>query len=100
MNSLRFVQLPAFKRPSDRKILWRRHFSQLAEKKGGEGGKGGVGSKIIVTIHTGFATFTAFTSGILIKCQFLACHISVDGVTKSATSIEPHVSRHPQHRRP
>jgi hypothetical protein len=30
-----------------------------------------------------------FTPVVLIKCQFLASHISVDGVTKSATSIEP-----------
>jgi hypothetical protein len=48
MNSLWFVQLPAFKRPSHRKILWRRHFSQSCSEKGGEGVEGGVGSKIIV----------------------------------------------------
>ena len=38
-------------------------FLNWLKKKGGEGGEGGEGSKIIVTIHTGFATFTAFYPG-------------------------------------
>ena len=37
------------------------------------------GRKNLVATHTGFATFTAFFTGILKKCQFLIVLTSVDG---------------------
>jgi hypothetical protein len=54
-------------------------FSQSCSEKGVETGKSGVAPKIIVTIHTGFATFPAFFPGVLKNCQFLIALPSVHG---------------------
>ena len=57
----------------------RRHFPNHAPKKVVKALKVVSGRKKIVTIHTGFATFTAFFPGVLKNCQFLATLPSVDG---------------------
>ena len=77
----------------------RRHFPNHAPKKAVKPVKVVSGRKNLAAIHTGFATFTAFAPVALLKCQFLASHISVDGPTKRR-HIDRTVSRDPQHRTP
>jgi hypothetical protein len=73
-------------------------FSQSCSEKGGEAVEGCVSPKIIVTIHTGFATFTAFPPVALIKMSvFSLSHLSRWSDKKR--HIDRALSRHPQHRK-
>ena len=98
MNSLWFVQLPAFKRPSHRKILWRRQFSQLTEKKAVKALKAVSARKLSSPSTPASPPSPPLSPVALENCQFLASHISVDGPTKKR-HIDLTVSHHPQHRK-
>ena len=64
----------------------RRHFPEPAPKKVVKALKVVSARKKLATIHTGFATFTAFFPGVLKNCQLLVTLPSVDGA-KNVTRL-------------
>ena len=96
MNSLWFVQLPAFKRPSHRKILWCRHFSQLAEKKAVKAVKAVSARKLSSPSTPASPPSPPLPPVVLIKCQFFSLsHLS--RCSDKKRHIDLTVSHHPPH---